>query len=119
MFDLRIMSRQSFHCILGYAVSLIAGFVSLPIYTRLFKVSDYGILSLISTIVFFVMSIGKLGKQNSTIRFYDEVRNNKKTISLKYYYSTLFFGPLVIVAAVSTLYAFTIIFLRIFLLRVN
>lgn len=114
---LKAMTRQSSHYFIAYVLSMAAGLISFPIYTRLFSVSEYGYLSLIATMVFFVMAIGKLGIQNSIIRFYEEVKNNKNKISLPSYYSTLFFGPLLIVGLSSLLYFVVILILKKYVLE--
>ena len=109
---LRKMFQQSSHYFLGHALSIFAGLISFPIYTRLFSASEYGLLSIISTTVFFVMAFAKFGIQNSFIRFFDEIKNNKKSVTLLNYYSTLFFGPVITVAGISLLYLVTVLFLN-------
>jgi O-antigen/teichoic acid export membrane protein len=112
MSELKSMAKQSSHYFLAYALSMVASFITFPIFTRLFSVSDYGILGLISTTVFFVMATAKLGIQNSIIRFYGEVKAAKKEVSLRSFYSTLTFGPLVLTAAACVLYALTVVFIK-------
>jgi len=112
MSDLKLMAKQSSHYFIGYALSMVASFISFPIYTRLFSLSDYGVLSLISTTVFFVMAVGKFGMQNSIIRFYGEAKNNNKSVQLKDYYATLFFGPIVIIGIISLLYGALVFVLK-------
>ncbi len=49
-----------------------AGFISFPILTRIFSVSDYGQLSLILTTLFILIAIAKFGIPNSIVRFHGE-----------------------------------------------
>ena len=119
MNELRSMVKQSSHYFLAYVLSMVGGIIAFPIYTRLFTVSEYGYLSLIATAVFFVVAVGKLGMQNSIIRFYEEVKGGGKSISLSTYYSTLFFGPLLIVICLCFVYLIIILFLKNFLKDTN
>jgi O-antigen/teichoic acid export membrane protein len=109
MSDLKAMAKQSSHYFLAYALSMVAGLITFPIYTRLFSLSDYGLLGLITTTVFFVMALAKMGIQNSIIRFYEEVKSKKKSIPLHAFYSTLTFGPIAMVAIVACTYATVIL----------
>ena len=112
MSDLRTMIKQSSHYFLAYFLSMIASFITFPIYTRLFSVSDYGVLNVISTTVFFVMAAAKLGVQNSIIRYFEEVRQNKADVSLRSFYSTMTFGPLAVVGAACLLYVLAIVLFK-------
>jgi O-antigen/teichoic acid export membrane protein len=58
------------------------------------------------------MAFAKMGVQNSIIRFYEEAKTGTARVSLQSFYSTLTFGPIVIVAAVCILYAVAVILLR-------
>lgn len=109
MSNLKLMARQSSHYFIAYALSMVAGLVTFPIYTRLFSLSEYGLLGLISTTVFFVMAVAKLGVQHAIIRFYDEARSGKTGVTEREYYSTLTYGPLAVVGLVSALYAVGVI----------
>ena len=51
-----------------------AGFISFPVLTRVFSVSEYGIMSLVTTTVFIAMAISKLGFPISIVRFYSEFK---------------------------------------------
>jgi len=112
MSHMRAMITQSSHYFIAYALFMVVGLVSFPVYTRLFSVNEYGLLGLITATVFFVMAFAKLGIQNAIIRFYDEVRTGKMGMSLKEYYSTLTFGPLGVVALASMAYFAVVVMLR-------
>jgi O-antigen/teichoic acid export membrane protein len=64
-----------------------AGFISFPILTRVFSVSDYGILSLITTTALIITAIAKLGFPESIVRFYAEFKSKNQ---LANFYSTFF-----------------------------
>ncbi len=108
MSELRAMVKQSSHYFIAYALTMAASFISFPVYTRLLSVSDYGVLGVISTTVFFVMAAAKMGVQNAIIRFHEEVKQNTMGVSLRSYYSTLVFGPVFTVALGCILYALII-----------
>jgi O-antigen/teichoic acid export membrane protein len=70
-----------------------AGFISFPVLTRVFSVSEYGILSLVMTTVFVAMAIGKLGFPSSIVRFYSEFRSKGL---LENFYSTFLISSFVL-----------------------
>lgn len=71
---------------------MLLGFVSFPVFTRVFSVAEYGAMSLVLKVVLLLTVIGKFGLQNSVQRSYAEegASTNRETRSR--YYSTLFFG---------------------------
>ena len=66
---------------------MVAGFVSFPIFTRVFSVADYGMLGLLNSTLFIAIAISKFGLQESAVRFHEE---SKSTELLSTLYSTLF-----------------------------
>lgn len=72
MSDIKTLVKQSSHYFFGQAAVLTAGFLSFPILTRIFSVSDYGIMSLATTTMFIAVAIVKFGMPNSIVRFYAE-----------------------------------------------
>jgi O-antigen/teichoic acid export membrane protein len=77
---------------LGNLLVTLAGFISFPIFSRLFTVPEYGILNLISATLGLLVAVGKLGTQHATVRFYGEVVAGKRAIEPKEFYSTVVFG---------------------------
>ncbi len=59
-------------------VMALAGVISFPLLTRNLSVVEYGILGLITSSLTFFIAVGKLGVQQSVIRFFAQVKN--KTI---------------------------------------
>lgn len=76
----------------GSLLVTMASLVSFPIFTRIFSVEEYGLLSLISATLMLLVGFGKLGVQHSTVRFYSEVATGKRAVTLGEYYSTVVFG---------------------------
>jgi len=74
--------------------SVIIGLISFPILTRLFDVSDYGLMGLVSATVPAVVGIGKLGLQHASLRFYAEIKSGDSRWNMREYYSTLFLSML-------------------------
>lgn len=83
---------------------MMSGSISLPILTRIFSTSEYGLLALISLNMFFLIAIAKFGMQHSAVRFFDEFRLKKRNVSFYVYYSTLFWGSFIIAVIVTGLF---------------
>lgn len=90
--------HQSSHYFAGQVIIMTSGFISFPILTRIFSVGDYGILGLITTTLFIITAITKLGFPESTVRFYTEFKSNNQ---LSNFYSTLFLTSGAVGAAVA------------------
>lgn len=93
MSDIKLLLKQSSHYLGGQTLVLLAGLISFPILTRIFSVSEYGLLGLVNITVFLVLSISKLGIPNSSVRFYSEFKANK---NLSGFHSTLFLSALIL-----------------------
>jgi O-antigen/teichoic acid export membrane protein len=94
---------QSSHYVFGMVLVTLAGFISLPILTRVFSRSDYGIISLVSITVWLGLSFSKAGMQESAVRFYSEFKNGKRKDDISVYYTTLFFSAILFALIVSAL----------------
>lgn len=90
----RLLVHASNYSIANVAVAL-AGLISFPIFTRIFSVSEYGLLNLVSATLGLMVGLGKLGLQTSVLRFYAEATNGKSAISEGTYFSTALLGMLV------------------------
>ncbi|HLI34579.1 MAG TPA: oligosaccharide flippase family protein [Terriglobia bacterium] len=104
MEELKRLYQDSSHYLVGRVCLLLLGFVSFPLFTRLFSVSQYGVINLVFKVVLAATVLSKLGIQNSVLRFYEEHAVSREGKSLRQYYSTLFFGPLGIALAVTVLF---------------
>ncbi len=89
MSDIKVLIKQSSHYFAGQAAILAAGFLSFPILTRIFSVSDYGLMSLVTTTLFIAVAIVKFGMPTSIVRFYAEYRASGKLSS---FMTTIFLG---------------------------
>lgn len=92
MNELSKLGRHSSHYLLGRIGLLALGFVSFPLFTRLFSVAEYGEMNLVLKIVLCFVVFSKLGIQNSVVRFYEESVQKGDSSSAQRYYSTLLFG---------------------------
>ncbi len=95
---------QSAHYVLGTLLSTFAHFFTFPIFTRIFSVSEYGILSLITVTISTVLAFSKFGLTNSSVRMYEECLKGKNNISLANYYSTFFLTAIISAGTISILY---------------
>lgn len=76
----------------GSLLVTLAGFISFPIFTRLFSVDEYGLMSLVSATLMLLTGVAKLGLQHSIVRFHAELRAGKRALSERAYYSTVLLG---------------------------
>jgi len=104
MNELKQLLRQSSHYLLGLLASLALGFVSFPIYTRVFSVADYGLIDFGQKIILLVVALSKCGLQNSALRFYNREAFAADPTAERRYYSTMFFSVLAPAAAVTLMF---------------
>jgi O-antigen/teichoic acid export membrane protein len=108
MIELKQLLRQSSHYLFGLIASLALGFISFPIYTRVFSVADYGLIDFAQKIVLLVVALSKCGLQNSALRFYNREEFAADPGAERRYYSTMFFSVIAPAAAITILFAATI-----------
>lgn len=68
----------------GNVLTLAAGLVSFPLFTRVMTVSEYGLLSLLNTALMLLICLSKGGIQNSINRFWKSEENNNDLIASSY-----------------------------------
>jgi O-antigen/teichoic acid export membrane protein len=73
---LRISKDSLIYSLRGFAQSFIGIFL-VPIYTRIFSPSDYGVIDLITTIIIFLNMILTMGLDNSVTRYYVDSKDEK------------------------------------------
>jgi len=100
--------RQGGHYFTGNLLGMAAGFLSFPIFTRIFTVSEYGQLGLINTTLFFVVAFSKMGLTSSIVRFYPEYQSEDGG---RGYFTSVFWGALLLAVAVSGGFLFVTRFL--------
>ena len=98
---------QASHYSIGNFLSLVAGFVTFPILTRVLSTEDYGTMSLVSLVLTLLVGTGKLGMQHSIVRFSHEIRVGKYgEETLVRFHGTVFDGFLGSALAFSFLWIF-------------
>jgi len=90
------------HFFLGSAGSLILGFISFPILTRVLTREEYGIVGLVTTTMFLAVSFAKAGLSDGIIRFYKEYSDSEERRTI--FSSTIIFRGLIFSAIVFVLY---------------
>jgi len=90
---------QASHYVFGQGITLLAGFISFPILTRVFTTAEYGILNLVSILLWVTVAFTKAGLQESGVRFYQEFEKHGQGGAETVYYNTLFLGGLPFLAA--------------------
>lgn len=82
--------KQALHYGSGSFLALLASVISYPVLTRLLSRADYGYMSLVSSLVFLLVSMSKVGLQNAGVRFYAECKTTEERETLE---STLIVAP--------------------------
>jgi O-antigen/teichoic acid export membrane protein len=90
--ELKKLIQQSSHYLVGLFGGLAIGFISFPIFTRIFSVADYGMIDFIQKILLVPTALSKAGMQNSVLRFYNEKEFSANPQAARSYYSTMLFG---------------------------
>jgi O-antigen/teichoic acid export membrane protein len=106
--ELRRLMRQSGHYVAGLLGVLALGFVSFPVFTRIFSVADYGMIDYVQKVILLLTAGAKFGLQQSALRFYDGRRFSSDPIAARRYYSTTFFSVGVAASAVTGLFVMTL-----------
>ena len=103
--ELRKLARHSSHYLISLVASLSIGFISFPIFTRVFSVPEYGLIDFVQKILLLATAASKMGLQNAALRFYNEKEFQLQHEKRERYFSTMFFGSLVSAAIVTVLFA--------------
>jgi O-antigen/teichoic acid export membrane protein len=103
--ELKTLFQQSSHYLIGLIGNLALGFISFPLFTRMFSIADYGMIDFSQKILLLFTAASKAGMQNSALRFYDGQAFSKNPQSARSYYSTMFLGVAMTAAAVTVLVA--------------
>jgi O-antigen/teichoic acid export membrane protein len=70
----------------------LAGAISYPFLTRIFSVSDYGVMSLVSATLATLVTVSKLGLQHSVVRFGSQAAKDGSGPEAERFVSTAVFG---------------------------
>lgn len=104
MSALRKFYQQSSHYLAGRLAVMVLGFISFPIFTRIFTLSEYGIINLVAQVILVLTAFSKLGLQNAVQRFYPDYASSPDPREFRRYYATLFWGAAAVAALVTVLY---------------
>lgn len=102
--ELRKLLQHSSHYLTGILASLGLGFISFPIFTRLFSVSDYGTIDLIAKVLLLLVALSKMGLQQSALRFYDGRLFASDRLAARRYYSTMLGGMALSATCITVLF---------------
>lgn len=97
--------RHTSNYSVGTLLITVASIISFPIFTRTFTVSQYGVLGLVNVTLGFLVGVGKLGLQQSVVRFYAEIESGKRGGDRIGFFSTVLFSMLAVGTTASTLSA--------------
>ena len=103
--ELKRLLQQSSHYLAGLVGSLALGFISFPIFTRVFTVADYGLIDFAQKIILLVVACCKCGLQNSALRFYDRPTFAADPQAARRFYSTMFLSMAAPAFAITLLFA--------------
>lgn len=106
--DIRKLFQHSSHYLAGLLCSIALGFVSFPVFTRLFSVSEYGLIDLVQKTVLMATALAKMGLQNAALRFYDAPAFSSDRKAAEEYYSTMGFGTALTAAAATLAFAIVV-----------
>jgi len=90
--EMKKLIQHSSHYLAGLFGGLAIGFISFPIFTRIFSVADYGLIDFVQKILLVPTALSKAGMQNSVLRFYNEKEFSSNPRAARTYYSTMLFG---------------------------
>jgi O-antigen/teichoic acid export membrane protein len=110
MSALKTLYRHSSHYLGGRVAVMLLGFVSFPVFTRIFSVAEYGTINLIMNTVLLLTVLSKFGFQHSVQRYYPEGEAVTGPDALRRYYSTLFYSTAVLALVLSVLFAASLFF---------
>src|SRR5580700_9504931 len=103
--ELKNLIHQSSYYLFGLVGGLGLGLVSMPIFTRMFSVADYGLIDLAQKILLLVTAGAKFGMQNSALRFFNREAFVADPKAAQRYYSTMLFGVGAVALGLTILFA--------------
>jgi len=110
MSALKTLYRHSSHYLGGRVAVMLLGFVSFPLFTRVFSVADYGTINLITNTVLLLTVVSKFGFQHAVQRYYPESAGAADPNTLRRYYSTLFYGTAIFAVVLSLFFGASVFF---------
>src|SRR3954453_22687221 len=108
MSAIKTLYRHSSHYTGRRLGVMLLGFISYPLYTRVFSVADYGAINLITNMVLLLTVVSKFGFQHAVQRYYPESATSPDPDTLRRYYSTLFYGTVLFAGVLTLLFGATV-----------
>ncbi|HEV7550786.1 MAG TPA: lipopolysaccharide biosynthesis protein, partial [Candidatus Angelobacter sp.] len=108
MSALKTLYRHSSHYLGGRVAVMLLGFISFPVFTRVFSVAEYGAINLIMNTVLLLTVLSKFGFQHSVQRYYPQGEAGADT--LRRYYSTLFYSTGLLALVLTLLFVASLLF---------
>jgi len=102
--EMKKLVQHSSHYLAGLFGGLAIGFISFPIFTRIFSVADYGMIDFIQKILLVPTALSKAGMQNSVLRFYNQKEFSANLQSARSYYTTMLFGVAGMAVAITLVF---------------
>jgi len=90
------------HFVTGSALSLLLGFVSFPILTRVLTREEYGVMGLVTTTMLLTVALAKAGLSDGIIRFYKEYSDSQERLEI--FSSTVAIRGLILSVIIAVLY---------------
>src|SRR3954469_4678535 len=104
MSALKTLYRHSSHYLGGRVVVMLMGFISFPVFTRVFSVAEYGAINLITNTVLLLTVLSNFGFQHSVQRYYPEGESASSADTLPRLYSTLFYSTARLALVLTSLF---------------
>ncbi|MCU1220452.1 MAG: polysaccharide biosynthesis protein [Candidatus Angelobacter sp.] len=108
MSALKTLYRHSSHYLGGRVAVMLLGFISFPVFTRVFSVAEYGAINLIMNTVLLLTVLSKFGFQHSVQRYYPQGEAGADT--LRRYYATLFYSTGLLALVLTLLFVASLLF---------
>lgn len=86
------LAKHTSNYSIGSILVTLASVISFPVFTRVFTVAEYGTMALVTSTIAFMVGVGKLGLQQSVVRFYSEVEAGKRAHAAVEFFSTVLFS---------------------------
>jgi O-antigen/teichoic acid export membrane protein len=104
--QVRKLIVQFSHFFTGSAITLLAGLVSFPILTRVLSKEQYGLVGLVTTTMFIVMTVSKAGVSNGIIRYFEQYSHSATERSV--FSSTILLTSIFFSVAIAIFYYFSV-----------
>jgi O-antigen/teichoic acid export membrane protein len=98
----RVASQASFYLIAD-VIGQLSGFISLPIFTRIFSTAQYGVMGLVDSFFKFTGTLSSMGLRPAVLRLYGEFKEGKRDRGPEHLISTMMSASFLLGAAVSVL----------------